>query len=118
MRKSWGALGAGVLALVLMTTTVDTAEAYRHGGWSGGARFSGRAIGPRFVGRPYVGRSYAFYGPRRHFRRGVFIGAPLVYGAYAYGYGGGCRWLRYRALETGSPYWWRRYEACRYGYGW
>ena len=27
-----------------------------------------------------------------------------------------CSWLRRRALETGSPYWWRRYRACRGGY--
>lgn len=26
-----------------------------------------------------------------------------------------CGWLRRRALETDSPYWWRRYRACR---GW
>jgi hypothetical protein len=45
------------------------------------------------------------------FHRRVFIGGPV----YAYGYGGGCAWLRHRALVTGSPYWWRRYRWCR---GW
>jgi hypothetical protein len=51
--------------------------------------------------------------PRRVFvRSAFFIGAPL-YGYYAYG--GGCAWLRYRALITGSPYWWQRYRWCR---GW
>ena len=128
MRKTWGALGAGVLALVLMGATIDTAEAHRSRGWhGGGAHFSGRGIGPRFVGRPYIGgRHFAgrhYHWPRRHVRRGFFIGVPLAaYGAYSYGYGGGyygyggCRWLKLRALESGSPYWWRRYEACRYGY--
>ncbi|HJU29938.1 MAG TPA: hypothetical protein VJ740_00720 [Hyphomicrobiaceae bacterium] len=126
MRKTWGALGAGVLALVLIGATFDTAEAHRYRGWhGGGAHFSGRAIGPRFVGRPYIGhRHFAgrHYWPRRHVRRGFFVGVPLLaYGAYSYGYGGyygygGCRWLKLRALETGSPYWWRRYEACRYDY--
>ena len=24
-------------------------------------------------------------------------------------------WLRLRALETGSPYWWQRYRFCLYG---
>jgi hypothetical protein len=51
--------------------------------------------------------------------RRVFVGVPLVYGAYGYGYGygyGGCRWLRYRALETGSRYWWARYYDCINGY--
>ncbi|MEM7778111.1 MAG: hypothetical protein AAF732_21215 [Pseudomonadota bacterium] len=23
-----------------------------------------------------------------------------------------CRWLRRRAMITGSPYWWRRYRRC------
>ena len=45
----------------------------------------------------------------------MFVGVPLVYGAYAYGYGS-CRWLRYRALETGSGYWWARYYDCINGY--
>jgi hypothetical protein len=44
----------------------------------------------------------------RHFRGRRF------YGVYA-GYGGGCAWLRHRALVTGSAYWWRRYRLCR---GW
>ncbi len=52
----------------------------------------------------------------RHFghfhRRGFVIGAPVFYG---YGYGGGCGWLRHRAVVTGSPYWWHRYRLCR---GW
>ena len=32
-----------------------------------------------------------------------------------YGYGGGCHWLKVRALETGSRYWWKRYRLCVYG---
>jgi hypothetical protein len=51
------------------------------------------------------------HGPR--FRG--FYAAPFVgYGGYyAYrNYGGGCAWLRRRAEETGSGYWWRRYEDC------
>ena len=47
------------------------------------------------------------------FRTGVFIGAPIV--TYGY-YDGGCRWLRHRAVVTGSSYWWRRYRACRHGW--
>jgi len=43
---------------------------------------------------------------RRFPRRAFFVGAPI------YAYGGGCAWLRYRALVTGSPYWWRRYRWC------
>ena len=51
---------------------------------------------------------WRFGGPYRFHRR-VFIGGPV------YAYGGGCAWLRHRALATGSPYWWRRYRWCR---GW
>ena len=42
-----------------------------------------------------------------HFHRRVFL-----VGGTVYGYGGGCAWLRHRALVTGSPYWWHRYRWC------
>lgn len=29
------------------------------------------------------------------------------------GGGGGCYWLKRRALDTGSRYWWHRYNECR-----
>jgi hypothetical protein len=29
-----------------------------------------------------------------------------------YGYRGDCGWLRRRALDTGSRFWWRRYRDC------
>ena len=68
---------------------------------------------PRFVARS---SSFARVAPFRHHRhvRRVFVGAPLAYGAYYYG--SGCSWLRYRALETGSRYWWSRYYDCINGY--
>jgi len=44
------------------------------------------------------------------------VGAPFIYGGY-YGYYGECDWLRRRALATGSPYWWNRYNACVYDGG-
>ncbi len=48
-------------------------------------------------------------GPRLRFRSwGPAIG---IYGGY-----GGCGWLHRRAIYTGSAYWWRRYNACRYGW--
>jgi hypothetical protein len=46
-----------------------------------------------------------FHGGHHRFHR--FHGARIIIGApvYTYGvYGGGCRWLRHRALVTGSPY--------------
>ena len=54
-----------------------------------------------------------------HHRHGVRIfigGGPGFYGHYGhYGYGGTCQRLKLRALETGSPYWWKRYRFCMYG---
>lgn len=72
----------------------------------GGRHFGG----PRFGG-PRFGHRHRGFG--RGFRYG-FYGLP----AYSYGYygGGGCQWLRHRAIRTGSGYWWRRYNDCRYGY--
>jgi hypothetical protein len=50
-----------------------------------------------------------------HHRHGVrvFVGAGP--GFYGYGYGSSCHWLKLRALETGSPYWRKRYRFCMYG---
>ena len=36
-----------------------------------------------------------------------YYGESVVYASY-----GSCSWLKVRALETGSRYWWARYEAC------
>jgi hypothetical protein len=120
MTRTLGALAAVLLGLVLVAGTFDTAEARRGGGFrmGGHGHIGARAFAPRFAARPFVGR-HAHFGRHRHFRRGFIIGAPLAYGAYSYGYGygyGSCRWLRYRALETGSRYWWSRYHACINGY--
>lgn len=42
---------------------------------------------------------------RRSGRGGIWFGP-------GYGFRADCGWLRRRALDTGSPYWWRRYRAC------
>jgi hypothetical protein len=52
---------------------------------------------------------------RRHHRgndRDFFFGFGRPYYDEDYG---DCAWLRRRAIETGSSYWWRRYRECR---GW
>jgi hypothetical protein len=46
-----------------------------------------------------------------HFRRHHFYGGPVVIHR---SYGNGCYWLKRRALNTGSRYWWHRYQECRY----
>ena len=44
---------------------------------------------------------------RHRFHGGLYLAAaPVVVG-------GGCYWLKMRALNTGSPYWWSRYTDCR-----
>jgi hypothetical protein len=120
MTRKWVAAGTAALALVLVASTYDAAEAGRRGGWGGGSgHFAARSFaGPRFAGPRFVARSnFAHVAPfrHRHFRRG-FVGVPLAYGAYYYSGYGSCSWLRYRALETGSRYWWSRYYDCINGY--
>lgn len=68
--------------------------------------------GDRHVGRHHGGRRHG----RWHRGRYILYGAPLAaYGYYAYS--DDCDWLRRRALNSGSAYWWDRYNACIYGYG-
>lgn len=59
-------------------------------------------------------RRHGFYGGhgfhRRHYYRPRFYVAPV------YGYNSGCRWMKRKALYTGSSYWWRRYQHCRRGW--
>ena len=45
----------------------------------------------------------------------LLYGVPFAYGSYDDAYE--CYWLRRRALYTGSTYWWDRYYACLYVYG-
>ena len=46
---------------------------------------------------------------RRHFRRGpvLFFGSGIQHDD--------CFWLKRRAYQTGSRYWWHRYHECRIG---
>jgi hypothetical protein len=119
MTKKLVAVLAASAALLLVASSFEPAEA-RHGhgsgGWSGGGK--SHFAGARLGGKSFVAKSFHF-GHARHFRgRHRFIGAPLVYGAYYYGpyYGNGCYWLKRKAIVTGSPYWWDRYNECLYGY--
>lgn len=53
------------------------------------------------------------HGHGHHHRRNfVAFGGPFYDDYYDYGYGGGCGWLYQTAINTGSSYWWRRYELC------
>ena len=103
---------------------------------SGG--FGGRSFGGGHIssfghsygnyGHSFSSRSYGNYGRHyahndhdghhdHHFHhgRGVFVGYGFYDGYYDgdyYGYGRGCGWLYRRAVVTGSPYWWNRYQNC------
>jgi hypothetical protein len=55
-----------------------------------------------------------FFRKRRHHRALFFVGPSRDYGYDDYG----CQWLKWKAIHTGSPYWWRRYDRCRSGWEW
>jgi hypothetical protein len=60
-------------------------------------------------------RVYGWHGGPHHGHIHHRRGFGVIVGDYydgGYGYYGGCEWLRVRAEETGSGYWWRRYEDC------
>jgi len=127
MTRKLLALAAGALAVLLISSTFDTADAKGRGGWSGGGgKGFGGGYGRSFGGARFYGggssyRAYSFAGPRihhhrhRHFRRGIAVGVPLAaYGAYYYT--SSCDWLRRKAYYTGSGYWMDRYYACLDGY--
>ncbi|MEW5962780.1 MAG: hypothetical protein AB1749_04400 [Pseudomonadota bacterium] len=65
-----------------------------------------RAYRPRLAYRSY---RYAY---RPRIRPYIYFSVPYYYSSY----GSSCYWLKRRALRTGSRYWWRRYNACRYGW--
>lgn len=71
----------------------------------------------RGIGRGEFG--HRRFGSRgRHFRRGFRHRrsfGPHIYIRPYYGYRS-CYWLKRRAIRTGSRYWWRRYQRCRYGF--
>ncbi|CAA2140665.1 hypothetical protein [Hyphomicrobium sp. ghe19] len=93
---------------------------YRAGPNFGAGNFRGNGPrGPRMGDRGHRNFAGNYYGNggRHHHRRGRFIvGYPYYsYGYYDNGYYGyDCEWLYRRAIETGSPYWWRRYQNCDY----
>ena len=103
MTRTLVALGGAALALLLVSGTSVPADARSgHGGHGHGGHHA------RSHGGHHFHHGHHF---RRHVHHRRFIGVGV------YAYGDGCYWLRRNALETGSRYWWRRYEACIDGYG-
>ena len=123
-------MAAGTLAVLLISSTFDAADAKSRGGWGGGGgKFYGGGGGKFYGGGGSSTAAAAFYGGgyraykfatphihrHRHFRRGFAVGVPLAaYGAYYYT--SSCDWLRRKAYITGSGYWMDRYYACLDGY--
>jgi hypothetical protein len=56
-------------------------------------------------------------GNRGGFHHRRFYGSRLfIAPSYGYrSYGNGCYWLKRKAINTGSRYWWNRYNSCRWG---
>jgi hypothetical protein len=55
------------------------------------------------AGRPVIVNRV--YRPAPRYRSGVYFAAPVVVGS-------GCTWMKVKAVDTGSRYWWRRYREC------
>jgi hypothetical protein len=114
--KIAGSAAAG-LALLALSGSVDAAFAKGRGGGHHGGHHGGFSMGRAHVGGY---RAISRVGPARHFafrhHRHFRHRRVAVLGGYSYYYGNGCYWLKQRALYTGNPYWWRRYQACRHGY--
>ena len=96
------------------------AFAAKGGGGGGGGAPGGAAVhsagprdgaGPRVYGWSGSGPHPHGHGHGHHHRHGavgIIIGDPY----YDDDYGDDCAYLHERAVETGSRYWWRRYEEC------
>jgi len=106
------ASSVAALAMLALTSASEPAQARGHGGHGGhGHSMGSGGWAPRFSSVHTFSHPHHIVVHRfRHHRRFVVVGA------YPYYYADGCYWLRRRALYTGSPYWWRRYYACRNGY--
>lgn len=60
------------------------------------------------------GRDRRHGGGDRPWRRGHYYGWGSGFYLFNRYYYGDCEWLRRRAEDTGSRYWWRRYRMCRW----
>ncbi len=133
---------SAALAAGLLSTAAFPVAAAHFGGGFGGGHIGGMghigggmghsmahmgAVGHMgHMGGPHVAHGHfdghfdhggiAFHDHGHHHGHNRFFiaGVPYFYGDdyYSAGYYGGCGYLYSRAVNTGSPYWWRRYEDC------
>lgn len=64
-----------------------------------------------------AGAAEAKHKHKKHFGIVLNIGTPdYVYGGPSYYHSyRSCWWLKRKAINTGSSYWWKRYHYCVYG---
>lgn len=112
MRKTLTALAIAATALA-GSATLSAGNAASKLFPQGGHHMGG---GQHMRGDHHIGGGNVFRHRGHHRDRdfGFFFGAPVI-GSYVEN-DGGCYWLKRRAVRTGNPYWWDRYEACRDGY--
>ena len=116
MRKIYSAMLAAVTSVALSGAVATQASALP-GAMPGAAPHSNVVQayhpGPRMGPGPRLEhRDHREHREFRHRFGPRFYVAPV----YSYrAYGDGCFWLKRKALNTGSRYWWHRYEECRWG---
>ena len=109
MRKFYFAMLAVAAGMALTAIPVSAAEYHKPGMTAP----HGNVVQGHDAGR-HMGRHFDHDGHpnfRRHFRPNIYF-APVYSRNYD---GGGCYWLKRKALWTGSRYWWHRYNECRWG---
>jgi hypothetical protein len=119
-----GRRGVVAAACILTMALIGPSGAQQQQGGGGAGPGAGTSAGPTggMTNRPGGGAASrrADLSPRARAERNRRVAAaararsrPRV--GVRFGYSGGCGFLARRARATGSPYWWRRFRACR---GW
>ena len=99
------ALAAGMSVMGAASMPASAAER-GHGQFNARPHVMQHVAGPVHQGIRHNGfRNHGF-----HHRR-VFFAAPIIVHR---SHDDGCYWLKRKAINTGSRYWWHRYEACRW----
>ncbi len=113
MSKLLTLAAAAAFSVATLAATAPSADARSMGGSMGGSKgsFSSKSSSPKSFSLKSSSSTKVIHKDHDR-RRGhyYYAGAPVVYAAYS-----SCYWLKQRALDTGSPRWWARYEACRDG---
>jgi hypothetical protein len=110
MSKTSSIAAAALFCLASVAAVSSAAEARSMGGSSKGSFSSKSSFSSSKLSSSKIITSKVIHKDHDHRRRFYGYGyiEPVVYASYS-----SCRWLKERALETGSPRWWARYEACR-----